>query len=87
MFPCLPTPGNIFAETKFAFQEEKTFPNKFKNTLVPQAMFPNVFFSSFPHVSSVKDVVFPICANSILKFVQTNVFHEKCFLVCPHWET
>ena len=47
MFPCLPTPGNIFAETKFALQEAKTFPNKFKNILVPQAMFPNVFFHVF----------------------------------------
>ena len=30
MFPCLPTSGNIVAETKFASKEGKMFPNKLK---------------------------------------------------------
>ena len=29
--PCLPTRGNIVAETKFAFREAKMFPSKFRN--------------------------------------------------------
>jgi hypothetical protein len=31
MFPCLPTRGNIAAETKFASREAKMFPTKFRN--------------------------------------------------------
>ena len=39
MFPCLPTSGNIVAETKFASQEAKMFPNKFRNIFVAETMF------------------------------------------------
>ena len=42
MFPCLPTSGNIVAETKFAFQEAKMFPNKFRNIFVAETMFPSL---------------------------------------------
>ena len=38
MFPCLPTSGNIVAETKFASQEAKMFPNKFGNIFVAETM-------------------------------------------------
>ena len=31
--PCLPTRGNIVAETKFASREAKMFPSKFRNIL------------------------------------------------------
>jgi hypothetical protein len=31
MFPCLPTRGNIVAETKFASREAKMFSSKFRN--------------------------------------------------------
>jgi hypothetical protein len=31
MFPCLPTRGNIVAETKFASREAKMFPTNFRN--------------------------------------------------------
>jgi hypothetical protein len=31
MFPCLPTGGNIVAETKFASREAKMFPTRFRN--------------------------------------------------------
>jgi hypothetical protein len=31
MFPCLPTHGNIVAETKFASREANIFPTKFRN--------------------------------------------------------
>ena len=46
MFPCLPTSGNIVGETKFASQEAKMFPNKFRNISVEETMFlvcPHVF--------------------------------------------
>ena len=46
MFPCLPTPGNIVAETKFASREAKMFPNKFRNIFVAETMFPK--FPSLP---------------------------------------
>ena len=42
MFPCLPTSGNIVAETKFASQEAKMFPNKFRNIFVAETMFPSL---------------------------------------------
>ena len=31
MFPCLPTRGNIVAETKFASREANMFPSEFRN--------------------------------------------------------
>ena len=40
MFPCLSTSGNIVAETTFASQEEKMFPNKFRN-IAAETMFPS----------------------------------------------
>ena len=45
-----PTPGNIVAETKFASQEAKMFPNKFRNILVAETMFPSLptCFQTFP---------------------------------------
>ena len=50
MFPCLPTSGNIVAETQFASQEEKMFPNKFRNIFVAETMFPGLpsCFQMFP---------------------------------------
>ena len=50
MFPCLPTSGNIVAEAKFAFQEAKIFPNKFRNIFVVETMFPSLptCFQMFP---------------------------------------
>ena len=42
MFPCLPTPGNIVAETKFASWEAKMFPDKFRNIFVAETMFPSL---------------------------------------------
>ena len=49
MFPCLPTSGNMVAETKFAFHEA-TFPNKFRNIFVAETMFPGLptCFQMFP---------------------------------------
>ena len=48
--PCLPTSGNIVAETKFASYESKMFPNKFRNILVAETMFPSLptRFQMFP---------------------------------------
>jgi hypothetical protein len=47
MFPCLPTRGNIVAETKFASREAKMFPipnsEKFDVSLCFSLMFPIVF--------------------------------------------
>ena len=50
MFSCLPTWGNIVAETKFASQEAKMFPNKFRNIFVGETMFPILptCFQMFP---------------------------------------
>ena len=50
MFPCLPTSGNIVAETKFPSQEAKMFPNKFRNISVAETMFPSLptCFQMFP---------------------------------------
>ena len=42
MFPCLPTSGNIVAETKFASQEAEMFPNRFRNIFVAETMFPSL---------------------------------------------
>ena len=42
MFPCLPTPGNIVAETKFASWEAKMFPDKIRNIFVAETMFPSL---------------------------------------------
>ena len=42
MFPCLPTLGNIVAESKFASQEAKMFPNKFRNIFTAEAIFPSL---------------------------------------------
>ena len=42
MFPCLSTPGNIVAETKFASREAKMFPDKFRNIFVAETMFPSL---------------------------------------------
>ena len=42
MFPCLATSGNIFAETKFASQEAKIFPKKFRNIFVTETIFPSL---------------------------------------------
>ena len=39
---CLLNLGNIVAETKFAFQEAKVFPNKLKDILVAKIMFPSL---------------------------------------------
>ena len=50
MFPCLPTSENIVAETKFASQEAKVFPKKFRNIFVAKTMFPSFpkCFQMFP---------------------------------------
>ena len=50
MFLCLPTSGNIVAETKFASQETKMFPNKFRNVFVAETMFTGfpACFQMFP---------------------------------------
>ena len=50
MFPCLWTSGNVGAETKFASQEAKMFPNKFRNIFVAETMFPSLptCFQIFP---------------------------------------
>ena len=42
--------GNIVAETKFASQEAKMFPNKFRNIFVAETMFPSLptCFQMFP---------------------------------------
>ena len=50
MFPCLPTSENIVAKTKFASQEAKMFPNKFRNIFVKETMFPGLptCFQTFP---------------------------------------
>ena len=42
MFPRLPTSENIVAETKFASQEAKMFPNKFRNSFVAETMLPGL---------------------------------------------
>ena len=42
MFPCLLTSENIVAETKFASQEAKMFPSKFRNIFVAETMFPSL---------------------------------------------
>ena len=47
MFPCLPTWGNIVAETKFASQEATMFLNKFRN----------IFVAVFSSVSSTRNIV------------------------------
>ena len=41
MFPCLLTSENV-VETKFASQEAKMFPNKFRNIFVAETMFPSL---------------------------------------------
>ena len=50
VFPCLPTSGNIVAETMFAFQETKMFAKKFRNIFVAKTMFPSLptCFQMFP---------------------------------------
>ena len=50
MFPHLATLGNIVAETKFASQEAKMFPNKFRNIFVVETIFPSLptCFQMFP---------------------------------------
>ena len=50
MFPSLPTLGNIVAETKFASQEAKMFPNKFRNIFAAETIFPDLrtCFQMFP---------------------------------------
>ena len=50
MFLCLPTSENIVAKTKFAFQEAKLFPNKFRNIFVAETTFPSlrICFQVFP---------------------------------------
>ena len=74
MFPCLPTSGKIVAETKFAFQEAKMFPKKFRNVFVADTMFPsfpryNVFKCfqrekhCFPDQASLKNVLRLYSAN------------------------
>ena len=40
--PYLPSSGNIVAETKFASQEAKMFPKKFRNNFVAETMFPSL---------------------------------------------
>ena len=40
--PMLPTSGNIVVETKFAPQEAKMFPKKFRNIFVVETMFPSL---------------------------------------------
>ena len=55
MFPiflCLSTSGNIDAETKFAYQKAKVFPNKSRNIFVADTM--------FSRRNSVQDVYFKI---------------------------
>ena len=42
MFFCLSSTINIFAETKFASQEAKMFPSKFKNILLTEVLVPYV---------------------------------------------
>ena len=56
-FPCLPTSENIVAETKFASQEAKMFPNKFRNIYVAQTMFLSLLtcFQMF----SARETLFP----------------------------
>ena len=50
MFHCLPTSGNIVAETKLATQDAKIFAKKFRNVFVAQTMFPSLLacFQMFP---------------------------------------
>ena len=56
-----PTSGNIVAEAKFAFQEAKMFPKKFRNIFVAETMFPSLptCCQMFPNVSSSRNIVFP----------------------------
>ena len=77
MFPCLPTPGNIVAETKFASWEAKMFPDKFRNIFVAETMFP-----SLPRALHPKTLFFyhennwlPYFRQSTNAFVQWEILH------------
>ena len=41
-FPCLPTWGNIVADTKFVWQEANMSSNKLRNIFVTETMFPGL---------------------------------------------
>ena len=92
-FPCLPTSGNIVAETKFASREAKMFPNKFRNIFVAETMFPSFptcfqMFSTretlFSRSGKYKKCFFHYSGNinNILRFVRTNV-SQKMFPSLP----
>ena len=42
MFRCLPTSGNIVAETKLTSQEAKMFSNKLRQNFDAETMFPSL---------------------------------------------
>jgi hypothetical protein len=69
MFPCLPTRGNIVAETKFASREAKMFPTNFRNIWC----FP-MFLINVPYR-------LPTLGN-MAKHWQETMFPQQCFLVC-----
>ena len=52
--------GNIVAETKFASQEAKVFPNKFRNIFVAETILVSQFARMFSNVSNTSHIVFPI---------------------------
>ena len=66
------TSGNIVAETKFAFQEGKLFPNKFRNIFFAETVFPIVFSQVFKCFQHEKHC-FPdsACQNNFKIIVQT----------------
>ena len=83
MFPCLPISGNIVAETKFASQEAKMFPKKFRNTF--ETMFPSlpVCFQMFPAQETLQRYSYLIMVHKNRGFYAFNVcecvFHKpKC---------
>ena len=69
MFPSLPTLGNIAAETKFASQEAKMFPNKFRNIFAAERIFPDLrtCFQMFPTLETFTSRLgmFEQCLKSI----------------------
>ena len=90
MFPCLPTSRNIVAETKFASQETKMFPNKFRN-FVAETTFPSLptCFQMFPTQETLvsRSDMFKQCLKTIVqKNTYELMFLKKCFLVCPRWK-
>ena len=89
------TSGNV-AETKFASQEAKMFPNKFRNIFVAETILPSLptCFQMFPTRETLFSRLgkFKKCLknsaniNNTLRFVRANV-SQKMFRSLPTLET